>query len=196
MESADTQYIENLLPSIKEITAPDIRQKVAQAWLNLWHEGSYRRIEDCSWFEAMRGEITWSNHEHSEQVAKVAIAAAQAVREAQGIEVNMDYVIAGALLHDVDKLVTFDGRTHELTNKGAGLPHGFFGAKAALDVGLPVEIAHICLAHTSDSPTKPRTVEAVIVHFADFITGNVRMLVEGRPFSYGSLMSSYVAGAH
>lgn len=194
MESDEMQHLEHLLPSIKMISDADIRRKVAQAWLQMWHRGNYERIEDCSWFEVLRDHINWPNHEHTEQVARVAIAVAQAVGEAQGIKINMDYVISGALMHDVDKLLAFDGKTHDLTSEGACLPHGFLSAKAALDVGLPLAIAHICSAHTADSPIKPNTVEAVIVHFADFITGNVRMMAEGRSFSYGSLMSSYVAG--
>ncbi len=194
MEAEEMRHVEQLLPSIKKITDADIRHKVGRAWLQMWHRGSYRQIEDCSWFEVMRNDISWSNHEHTEEVARIAVAVAKTVSETQGIRINLDHVIAGALMHDLDKLVTFDGETHEITTEGSCLPHGFYSAKAALDVGLPIEIAHICASHAADSPSKPRTAEAVIVHFADLLSGNLKMVSEGQPFIRGSLMSSYVTG--
>jgi len=44
------------------------------------------------------------------------MAMAKVAKEVMGVEVNMDILIAGAILHDVDKAVLFDAKTKEPTD--------------------------------------------------------------------------------
>lgn len=187
----EMKHVAELIPSIRQISDPEIREKVAKAWVTLWRAGYYARMEDCSWLETMATKFTWPNYEHTEQVCQVAIAAAETVRRVQRVEVNMDYLIAAALLHDIDKFVMFDPKTRKLTQEGRFFPHGFYSAKAALDVGLPVEIAHMCSTHTAYSVAQPRTIEAVILHYADYMVADVRQITEGQDFLWGSVTPRY-----
>ena len=178
---AEVQYIEKLFPSIKELSDPDLRQKVIQAWVNLWHRGNFAKIEDSSWDEeaAVKWNIDWPNYQHVEQVTRVCIAAGKAVKEYMGIDVNMDYLTAAALLHDCDKLVMYDGKTKKWTKEGKAVPHGFWSAMEAVNVGMPTEVVHMVSAHTRYSTKRPDSIEAVILHQVDFLACDVRLLAEG-----------------
>ena len=86
-------------------------------------------------------------------------------------EVNRDIILAGSLLHDVMKCYCY-----EETGDG-GYRTSDFGGKVdhlTLMVGelmrrdFPQEIVHVVASHHGDvGPTKPKTIEALIVSIAD-----------------------------
>ena len=103
---------------------------------------------------------------------------------------NVDLVVAGALLHDMGKLWTYElnGAFIDMTDQGQMLEHIMLGAmklekyrtpenSAVLDL-----ILHIISSHHGEleygSPTTPRFLEAVIVHYADSIDAKTQIILE------------------
>lgn len=103
---------------------------------------------------------------------------------------NVDLVVAGALLHDMGKLWTYElnGAVIDMTDQGQMLEHIMLGAmklekyrtpenSAVLDL-----ILHIISSHHGEleygSPTTPRFLEAVIVHYADSIDAKTQIILE------------------
>lgn len=88
------------------------------------------------------------------------------------LPVNMDVLIAGAILADVGKLLEY-----ELDNDGKAiqgkygrlLRHPFSGVSLAESCGVPPEVCHIIAAHAHEGNLVKRTTEAYIVHHADFM---------------------------
>jgi len=90
---------------------------------------------------------------------------------------NGDYLIAGALLHDVGKLMEYelkDDGTVVKSEIGKKMRHPVSGSKLAEECGLPEEVVHIIYAHSKEGDTIKRSPEAIIVHHCDFIDFEIK----------------------
>jgi len=98
----------------------------------------------------------------------------QKIKEFFGNElpVNMDILIAGAILADVGKLLEYelDGKKPVQGKYGKYLRHPFSGVSLAEQAGVPPEVCHIIAAHADEGNLIKRSTEAYIVHHADFMT--------------------------
>jgi putative nucleotidyltransferase with HDIG domain len=89
------------------------------------------------------------------------------------LPVNMDVLIAGAILADVGKMLEYelDATGKAVQGKyGQYLRHPFSGVSLAEECGVPPEVCHIIAAHAHEGDLVKRTTEAYIVHHADFMT--------------------------
>ncbi len=109
--------------------------------------------------------------EHVLATAKIAFALSDVVEEVYGGKVERDLVVAGVLLHDIFKPVTY---TVDENGDFASAPLADFLDHISLATSelvrrdFSVELIHIVTAHYgSYGPIKPRTVEALVVHLAD-----------------------------
>ena len=89
------------------------------------------------------------------------------------LTVNMDVLIAGAILADVGKLLEYEldenGNAVQ-GNYGKYVRHPFSGVSLAEEAGVPAEVCHIIAAHAGEGNMIKRTTEAYVVHHADFMT--------------------------
>ena len=117
--------------------------------------------------------------EHSLAVAALALSIARNY-SATGFPVNVDVVLAGALLHDLGKLEAYRlSPAPEVTIEGNIADHIVLGyhrfatlaQEYGLDGSLTLEIGHILVSHHGSrefgSPVLPATPEALIVSMAD-----------------------------
>lgn len=103
---------------------------------------------------------------------------------------NIDLVVAGALLHDMGKLWTYElhGALIEMSDNGQMLEHIMIGAIELSKYRTPENsdvldlILHIISSHHGEleygSPTTPRFLEAVIVNYADGVDAKSQMIIE------------------
>ena len=121
---------------------------------------------------------------HSLSIARMAIK----VCEAYPI-LNRDYLIAGALLHDLGKTREMAGViAPNYTFEGNMLGHISMGftmvMEAGQKIGIPSEkltvIGHMILAHHGQfeygSPVKPQTPEALVLHMLDDLDAKMNIL--------------------
>lgn len=83
---------------------------------------------------------------------------------------NRDFLVAGALLHDVGKLLelTFDENgIITKTQQGRLLRHAFTGVHLAMENNLPDEIIHIIAVHSQEGVASHPTLLAHFVRLAD-----------------------------
>lgn len=161
-------YIENLFPRIDHIKDEDLRDKVINVWLKAWKMSDYKKIEDHSSWPPAREKLQLSNVEHTNQVVECAIAVADVIERTQKIKINLDTLIAAAILHDVDKIILFHESTGKLTPFGKLLTHTHLSHFLALEEKLPVEVIHAISAHSSTySNNPPKTPEALIISKLD-----------------------------
>jgi putative nucleotidyltransferase with HDIG domain len=87
-------------------------------------------------------------------------------------KMDNDLLVAGALLHDVGKLVEYektpDGETVK-SQLGKDLRHPFSGAIIAMRNGCGSAIAHIIANHAHEGDGTLRSPEGVLVNKADFM---------------------------
>jgi putative nucleotidyltransferase with HDIG domain len=112
--------------------------------------------------------------EHNRCVVHIARRSAEAMQEYLGkaLKIDMDTVIAGAILADVGKLLEYekkDGQTVQ-SARGKYLRHPFTGVSLAMACGVPDPVCHIIAAHADEGNLVKRTTEALIVHHADFMS--------------------------
>ena len=95
-----------------------------------------------------------------------------------GLATLVAFVIAGAILADVGKLLEYEtgpdgpeGREKKLrqSERGELLRHPFTGVALAMECGVPDAVCHIIAAHAAEGDQVKRTTEAYIVHHADFM---------------------------
>ena len=88
------------------------------------------------------------------------------------LPVDLDITIAGAILADVGKLLEYDIKDGKSCKSEMGkyLRHPFTGVALALEAGVPEAVCHIIAAHAGEGDMVTRSVEAYVVHHADFMT--------------------------
>jgi putative nucleotidyltransferase with HDIG domain len=88
------------------------------------------------------------------------------------LPVDMDTVIAGAILADVGKLLEYTKVAGQAGKSETGryLRHPFTGVSLARSSGVPDRVCHIIAAHAGEGDMVKRTAEAYVVHHADFMT--------------------------
>jgi len=111
--------------------------------------------------------------QHKRCVVHIARRSAEAMREFMGhaLPIDLDTVIAGAILADVGKLLEYEnveGKTRQ-SKRGEFLRHPFTGVGLAMECGVPDRVCHIIAAHAAEGDLVKRSTEATIVHHADFM---------------------------
>jgi putative nucleotidyltransferase with HDIG domain len=89
----------------------------------------------------------------------------------RSLPIDLDVVIAGAILADVGKLLEYEKTGDEVrqSRRGRFLRHPFTGVALALAEGVPDEVCHVIAAHAAEGDAVKRSTEAIIVHHADFM---------------------------
>jgi putative nucleotidyltransferase with HDIG domain len=86
-------------------------------------------------------------------------------------KVNRDLVLAGVLLHDIFKTVTYTvdkNGNYSSTSLAEYLDHLSIATSELVRRGFPLDLIHIVSAHHGEyGPIRPRTLEALICHLAD-----------------------------
>lgn len=163
-------------PEIEWVEDKELRNKVADAWAYAI-ENSVLSMEDLERipFSLLIKDcgVTFMNHKRTAVHLSVDIAKRMKENFGDQIKIDMDVVIAGAILIDVGKLLEYDlDDKGKLITSDAGkiLRHPFSGVAIADRFGIPVEVQHIIATHSKEGDLGKRTVESIIVHHADFVS--------------------------
>jgi putative nucleotidyltransferase with HDIG domain len=161
-----------MIPEFDWVQDSDLRDRC----LDVWQKG----MTEAGWTaasvqyypfvaEAVEGP---SLTEHTRMVVQAAVATADAIELCPGSypRIDRDVLVAGALLHDVGKLVTHrrEGEQCIETALERCVGHVFAGVALAAARGLPPEILHVIATHSREGDLTTRSPEATIVHHADF----------------------------
>jgi len=167
--------VNRLWPEIQWIQNSKLREQVLQTWTKAL-ERSPLKAEDLNKipFTLLIPNCPITFMEHKRCVVHIARKSAESMNEFMGraLPVDVDAVIAGAILADVGKLLEYeigpDGRSRQ-SERGEALRHPFTGVALALECGVPDDVCHIIAAHAAEGDQVKRTTEAYIVHHADFM---------------------------
>lgn len=120
--------------------------------------------------------------QHSVEVCTLALNMALIYSDSR---INLDYVIAGSLLHDVGKLRTYEwkGIAVDMTHAGRFNDHIVEGIRMLSEHGFTQDLLyHIVASHHGKleygSPVLPGCIEAYIVSEADMISSRVAIFEE------------------
>ena len=109
--------------------------------------------------------------EHVASTANIALAMCDSVEKTYRGKVDRDLVLAGVLLHDVFKPITYainENGGYDSTSLGDYLDHLSIATAELIRRGFPLEIVHVVAPHHgSYGPIRPHSIEALICHLAD-----------------------------
>ncbi|MGQ9531027.1 MAG: HDIG domain-containing metalloprotein [Candidatus Bathycorpusculaceae bacterium] len=111
--------------------------------------------------------------EHVVSTANIALTLCDSVEKVYGGKVNRDLVIAGVLLHDIFKPITYivnENGSYGSTSLADYMDHLSLVISELVRRGFPLELVHIVSAHHGNyGPISPHTIEALICHLADLM---------------------------
>ncbi len=172
-----TSTVLELWPELEWISDQQLREKTARTW-ELALERSILSAEDLERipFTLLCGldlKVTFMSQKRC--VVHIAREAGLKINEffSDDLPVNIDILVAGAILSDVGKLLEYelDSKGNACQSKyGQYLRHPFSGVSLAEECGLPPEVCHIIAAHAHEGDLVKRSTEAYIVHHSDFMT--------------------------
>jgi len=147
-----------------------IRKKVIDVWKTAAERGKWDSIDDAPFTLLIEnsGRLT----DHTKRITNLA----KAVYDLRNEDINLDFLIAGALLHDVGKLLEYEkkGEKYVKGEYGNKFRHPVSGSLLAKELGLPDEIVLIIYAHSHEGDKLKRSPEAVIVNHCDFIDFEIK----------------------
>ena len=103
--------------------------------------------------------------EHTTSVAELSIKVAEYLERKYKKGINIDFVIAGAVLHDIAKLFEMREEDGKWVFNDFLIDHVRTGGAELYARGFPEEVVHIVMAHAGGDT--PRTLEAKIVDMMD-----------------------------
>ena len=171
------ETITELWPELEWIQDKELRGKTGKTW-ELALKKSVLKPDDLRKipFTLLAGpDLKVSFMEHKRAVVHIARECGLKFNEFFGEElpVNMDVLIAGAILADVGKLLEYERDENGKCVQGkygSYLRHPFSGVSLAEQCGVPPEVCHIIAAHAAEGDLVRRSTEAYIVHHCDFMT--------------------------
>jgi putative nucleotidyltransferase with HDIG domain len=168
--------VTRIWPELAWIEDPALRDKVTDCWVRAFELSplSPQDLETIP-FTLKVADCPISFLAHKRLVVHVARDSGRKVQEFFGdaLPVDMDVLLAGAILADVGKLLEYEGDGRggsRQSMRGRYLRHPFTGVALAMECGLPDAVCHIVAAHAGEGNMVERTTEAWIVHHADFMT--------------------------
>jgi putative nucleotidyltransferase with HDIG domain len=162
--------IETYFTELSWIHDTELRQKVVEVWKTAADRGGWTSLQQIPF--TLLFENSGLLVDHTKRITKLAWNVANAREE----PLHKDNLIAGALLHDVGKLLEYELKAGDIVKSAFGekMRHPAAGAHLAEECGLPKEVIHIIVAHSHEGDTMNRTPEAIIVHHCDFIDFEIK----------------------
>jgi putative nucleotidyltransferase with HDIG domain len=163
-----------LVPEIEKIKNEKLKEKVILTWEQGIKEGGWK-IEDLEKipFTLLIRDLKINLIDHTRAVTNTAYEVGKVLVKKYNdmIGIDLDVLLAGAILHDVGKLIEYKEVQGKFvkSERGKLLRHPFSGANLAAKCGLPEEVVHVIAVHSKEGDLAERTVEGTIVYHADYI---------------------------
>lgn len=168
------EAVDRLWPELDWIEDGELREQVATTWTRALELSPLDPADlESIPFTLLVPDCPATFMEHKRCVVHIARRGAEAMAEFMGrsLPIDLDVVIAGAILADVGKLLEYekvDGEARQSV-RGKLLRHPFTGVALAMEAGVPDAVCHIIAAHAGEGDLVQRSTEAIIVHHADFM---------------------------
>lgn len=164
-----------LWPELEWIEDAELREQTAKTWeLALSKSALTPKDLNTIPFTLLVPDLEVTFMDHKRCVVHISRDSGRQIQSHIGksLPLNMDVLIAGAILADVGKLLEYEKKGGRIVqgNYGKYLRHPFSGVSLAESCGVPPEVCHIIAAHAGEGDHVKRSVEAYIVHHSDFMT--------------------------
>lgn len=164
----------------------DLARKVVDVWMLGIEQGKWQSMQQLAKapFTLLTDTRGIGLIEHTVAVTKGAMGLARAQIDTYAkmpYQIDMDRLVAAALLHDVGKLLEIqlnDDGTSCRSRSGRCARHPISGAILAAKAGLSDEIVNVIACHAKEGEGRPQVIETVLVHQADFAVFNPLVMMK------------------
>ena len=164
------------LPELNDVRNDVLRRQCVEAWAIALCGTSFARVRDIPG-HAYPGMFTLKRgiqSDHLRGMARIAVSLADEFKRSfPEIDIDRDLVLAGALIHDVGKAWEFDPENQARWRKDpsrTGEPsmrHSVYGVHICLLAGLPEEVVHVAVGHSSEGVHIGLSLECLFIRTAD-----------------------------
>lgn len=164
----------SFIPEFNLFKDDELRRKTMGVWIKAMKAGKWTADDLLKIpFTLLIKDCRINFVEHTRSVVKMCIKMVEIMSEIYGeqIGINMDFLLSGALLHDIGKLMEFTKEGDEIvkSKEGEFIRHPFSGIGLCYDEGIPPQVMHIIAVHSKEGEGTRRSPEAIILHHADFV---------------------------
>ncbi len=167
------EKIRAIFPEVNLIKDTDLQDKVLRTWALAVERGGWEPedIERMPFTLLKPVKINFAQHVRGVTLCCIRVAETFDQVYLGELKMNHDVLIAGALLHDVGKMLEIERKDGKFQKSKAGkfVRHPFSGVALADACGVPEEIQHIIGNHSHEGDHNKRTPEAIILNHADFM---------------------------
>jgi putative nucleotidyltransferase with HDIG domain len=167
----DTKEIEQIFSEeLSWIKDRNLRDSVVKVWVSAAKRGGWETLDIVPFTLLFEGSGKLTDH------TKRMTHLVKSISDQREEPLNHDYLIAGALLHDVGKLLEYElvNGTVVVGSYGKKFRHPVSGALLAQELSLPTDVVLIIYAHSHEGEKCERTPESYIVHYCDFIDFQIK----------------------
>ncbi len=171
---AVSQELLALWPELDWIADEDLKNRTARCWELALERGPLtpKELQTIPFTLKHKTDVTFM--EHKRCVVHIARESAKAMQAfmSGSLPIDLDTVIAGAILADVGKLLEYEMKDGQCVQSARGkyLRHPFTGVGLCMECGIPDPVSHIVAVHAKEGDMVARSVEGYIVHHADFMS--------------------------
>jgi putative nucleotidyltransferase with HDIG domain len=163
-----------ILPEIEWVEDAELREKVVATWLDGLERGGWQPEDVDRMPFTLAKKVSSSFAKHVRSVTRICGFVADTFDEIYGgvdLKLDKDLLLAGALLHDVGKLVEMEEADGAFRKSPDGklVRHAFSGVALADAHRLPAAVQHMIGTHSKEGDPFKRTPESVVLHLADFM---------------------------
>lgn len=156
-----------IFPELATVHDADLRAKVVALWQRLWRESAFERLEEIP----VSSKIARSHLPHAQAVVRMAVHAADVAEQMHQMPLDRDVLVAAAIAQDAGKLVEYEpapGKPgYARTKLGTELQHSVYASHVALELGMPLSVVHIMLAHSPSTSLEPASRECAVLFWID-----------------------------
>jgi len=167
--------VKQILRYIEQISSKSVRRKILRILKSIeskLYDYYPLALSDSPAGEKIHHEYRGGLLEHTIASIEIALALSDLIEKHYRGRVDRDTVVSALILHDLYKVYCYERREEGFRRSDLGLllDHHTLIVSELIRRGFPIKIVHAVLAaHGRYGPSTPKTVEALIVHLADYI---------------------------
>lgn len=167
-------------PEVSMLQNKEWARKVCEIWKEVFENCKWDNISEA-WFNPVTPGVKLVSHIRANTQGAVALADVH--KRLFNVDVDRDVLIATCLLHDVCKLLEYEPCKEGAKKSSIGktYQHGFLSAYYAQRAGFPESVVSIIISHTGESRAIPRSLEGIIMYYADVVDADFHRVIAGSP---------------
>ncbi|MEW6645436.1 MAG: HDIG domain-containing metalloprotein [Pseudomonadota bacterium] len=160
-----------------ELVSAGVRERIVTAWVSAWTSSMHERLEDMPYSHLAAYPLM----KHVNEVTRVGIELARSASSQWGDTFDVDTLTSILILHDVDKPLMYvrDNGVAAPSALSKELPHGVVGAMLLKELKFPHLVVSTVATHAANAPFHGRSLEAYVLHYADFFATDRTCIREG-----------------